>query len=404
MWLSVAAAALVAELTLSADPPEPKNPPAGPPAAPADEKIQTADQAAARLRDLLADLAKADEDKLEFDEAKTLFAKLAPIWPLADQLDEKTKPQFLISYAATSLAAGEPDAALAAYKALFDCKHVKLENDGLYRRAFFAACIAGDADGAKQMLGKLDLGAAKEMTRNSDLIGKKLPPFRLELLDGHTLRCPAEDRVLVLTTWAALPKDAQRQFTDAVKTFQDKYRKHDALTVVGINLNPPEDKAKVIQCIKAEDLGRWLHVLEGRPDGLLTRSFGMVGQIGPIVVIGPDNRVLFKGTPGDSPAPWAVAAGLRQIEKKQAKAKADQPKPTSRPAVPAGPAVTHPAPPPTTRPTVAEDRPEQMLNLAQTYRAGGLNDKADEMLRKIIADYPTSPAADQARKTLAGGK
>jgi hypothetical protein len=406
-WILLGAtAAWVASLPLSAGPADPKNPaalPAAPAAPAADEKIQTADQAAARLRELLADLAKADEDKLDFDDARALYAKLAPIWPLADQLDEKTKPQFLVSYAATCLAAGEPDLALAAYKALFDCKHVKMENDTFYQRAYFAASIAGDNDAAKLMLGKLDLGSAKNLAKNNDLLGRRLPSFKLDLVDGRSLRCPAEDHVLVLTTWAMLPNDAQRRFTDPVKALQEKYRKHDALTIVGVNMNPPEEKAKVLQFIKAEDLGRWLHVLEGRTDGLLARSFGLAGQIGPIVVIGPDNRVLYKGGPADTPAAWAVAAALRQIEKK-IKPKADPAKPTSRPAGTVGPATVHPTPAPTTRPTVAEDKSEQMLKLAQTYRSGGLNDQADEMLRKIVADYPTSPAADQARKLLAGEK
>lgn len=388
--LSAGAAALSA---MGAEP-KPADPP--PPAA---EKIESPEDAARRLKEVAADMGKAEAGKLDFPAAKALFEKIAPTRPFLTRLGEHDRGSAMVGVAAVALAAGEPEAAAECYKALLDDKEIRIDEKGrggLAAQCYFAAIFADKPDLARAMLTQMDLNTAKQLGKDSDLIGRKLQPFRLETMDGRTLRFAGDgERMLALNTWAVLPGEQHKSLLAPVREVDRKYDGCPGFTLVGVNLNLSQDRSEVTQCIREEKL-RWPHVFEGKgPDGsAVCKSLGITGQL-CLLVIGPDNRVLYKGGPGDAPAAWAIQAGLRQIEKKHA-ARPPVRGPTSQPASTAVPpvATTRPATTPPASPA------QQKLGLAEAYRAAGMVEQARELLNQIIRDYPDSPQAAKAREML----
>ncbi|MEK7270892.1 MAG: tetratricopeptide repeat protein, partial [Planctomycetota bacterium] len=59
-----------------------------------------------------------------------------------------------------------------------------------------------------------------------------------------------------------------------------------------------------------------------------------------------------------------------------------------------------PPPPPLTEAAKAERDCARWFNMAHNYQASGMKEKAREYLQKIIAAYPDTPQAEQARQEL----
>ncbi len=84
----------------------------------------------------------------------------------------------------------------------------------------------------------------------------------------------------------------------------------------------------------------------------------------------------------------------RFAEKRPAKSGAKQPKPKP------GPVAAQPKPKPAKRPRTREEQARARLALANTYLASGLTEKGRQILTSLVAKYPETKSAQEAKKIL----
>lgn len=96
-------------------------------------------------------------------------------------------------------------------------------------------------------------------------------------------------------------------------------------------------------------------------------------------------QIQFKGAPKASRAITAVRMKLARVKIKKPSRKPATRKATSRPLA---------------RPADSEKKAKSRLGLARSYLASGKKEKAVKILRSIVADFPKTEAADEARKEL----
>ena len=147
------------------------------------------------------------------------------------------------------------------------------------------------------------------------------------------------------------------------------------------------------------DMGRQCFLAKMRKAFIAGRTFGAMGVIekaglaeaARIETDKPDDaveqlkglQIQFKGAPKASRAITAVGMKLVMAKK------------TSR-----KPATTKSRSRPRTRPTDSEKKAKSRLGLARSYLTSGKKEKAGEILRSILADFPKTEAAAEARKLL----
>lgn len=109
-------------------------------------------------------------------------------------------------------------------------------------------------------------------------------------------------------------------------------------------------------------------------------------------------HVIAGGAVIDAALAWVEASSAATAAKAKpaARRRTQTPPATTRPQ-PAGPAK----PPAAKTPDDPEARAKRQLNLADNYRRAGLEDKALDILRRVIKDYPDTDAAGTARRWAA---
>ncbi len=364
--------------------------------APAPPKVESVEQAETILDGMIAEIGQGECFKLDYEAAKAAFARLEAVRPFKDRISDKHAKLYHAGVGGIGLIAGEPQAALVGCKFMTELE----KGDPWAVRGYMAAQFVGDKAAGKELLTKMGEQTARRLAQEADLFGGKMPPTNLDLSDGRRVqrfRLPRADRVLVFNFWAVLEKDAYDQFLPSLRALNETYKKHAAFCMIQVNLNPASSRQMVIDYLRTKDLPG-LHYGDGQSfSGPLYKDvFGLKNQL-CLAVVGPDGLIMFRGVSNDGYFNCAIHAGLRQIEK-AAEARTARP-PTSQPDRPAAaPAPVTPAPVAASHsPT---ERARELLNLADTYRAAGMAERANELLQQVIKDYPETLEAAQARKAL----
>lgn len=323
---------------------------------------------------------------------------------LAERIDAYNRIAYFQALFMTALAAGRPDEALSAARAL----HALVPEHAYYPKCMhFAGMLMGDhkvceeaVEIIKSLLPENQHRAVKGMTVQAETIGQK-PDFDLLLSDGTTLNdMTAKGRVVVFDFW----KQGNNAYTTAapyVRKIHDMFRYYPDFRMVGVNLDSKEFRTIVKTYANVHKLS-WPHYYEEK---ILERPVSMgifrVRGIPRQVVVGPDGRILYHGMPNDPVLYYAIRAGLR-------KANGDKlPIPTSQPDEDELRTDDKPAPSTDTKPKPAdvskadqEKAASQMYRLGQTYESANLRPKAIEIYKQLIQKYPDTQAAVHAHSRL----
>lgn len=300
-------------------------------------------------------------------------------------------------------AAGDAAVMLAGAKAYWARTDKTKPDDYAAATLALAAACAGDAAAGKEALDHLvthpsQPGVGEWAKGQQPLVAAAATPVaaRVNLIAGGVLdlsRC--RGKVVVMDFWSA-DCPPYVQLLPQIRKFHQARADNPLFVHVGISL---DRKAEEVRKAAADNEIPWAQALNA---GLREK---FVGEGVPhTVVLAPDGRPIWQGHPIQVDAVAQATDFALRVAARQAKTADTQS--ASQPAGGDGASATRPAGAdrPAADRSEVERRAEALYQLARAYLKAGMPAKARPLLEKIVADYPGTPAAENARAELAPGK
>jgi len=231
--------------------------------------------------------------------------------------------------------------------------------------------------------------------RQLALLGMTVPPFKGKLADGSTFAFTSSagdpDKTFVFDFWA-VRLDPPEKVLDAVRRLYARYQDRRGFAMVGVNRDVAASATKVRAFIDAHEL-RWPQVLEGKlHECPISHRIFQVDTYPHVVVVGPEGRLRFAGTPDDPAVHYAIRAGLA------GEPGVALPPGTTLPVYKPPEIVVEPEPEPS--PADAAREAQRLLTRARVMLRLKQTSEARALLKRIVADYPRTEAAPAAARLL----
>jgi len=360
----------------------------------------------AKVKEFTAALPAGLEDKITPEheaQAAPACRFFAAAAGQAEGLNDRAKADLGRLGVIAGFVAGDPDTMVSGAKLLWAKAGEGKDKALAAIQASWAGLLGGDSKVATEALDYLQ---ENPPARGWDRFAAGLKPIAatcgkrvrldIKLLNGkHATSSNLKGKAVVLDFWATWCRPCV-QSIPIIRKFHDQ-RKDDKNFVL-ISLSLDQGSSAAIRGIRRHKM-KWHQAM----DNGLAGEFGVRG-IPHMILLSADGRMIYRAHPAAMDRiEWVADFALRQARRMAAKAKPDKDtKPAGTKTVPGPPATASaPAPPPPPEPPrTTKQLAHQKYQMAMAYRQSGLNDKAAEILREIVRDYPKTPAAAKARNAL----
>jgi hypothetical protein len=360
-----------------------------------------------------------------WDKADLIRRMLLANRGMVDQLHPNGQGCFQQALYLSSIAAGYPDDAMAAARATVrladELKLPKMQMMAAWVAVSWAAMLQGNRAACLEVVDQMQkLAGTTEgfdaMKREVEPIGT-MPTCEMKLSDHTTInpaKCPG--KVLMVDFWMYI-NPATQDAAPMVRKVRELFNGYTDFRIIGVNMDSHDGQPAASKFAQVHGFD-WPSYYEGRTDPAISNKVFMVHVLPTEIVVGPDGKILYAGKPNNPTLVYAIRAALVKANKGEI----PKPDPAAKPLAalpvqsspaekpPAEPATSKipPTSPPADSPGAADAKPTaeqekaaaQQLKVALAFVAADAKPQAITTLKQIIAKWPNTKAAFDAKAKL----